>query len=78
MTGNEVTGSIKQGEPTPTETDLAFARTAASDVLTKGDKDSSQPAGPGLRIRRRPHLPGLPSELRQRQDRELAARFGLP
>jgi surface antigen len=43
MTGNEVTGSIKQGEPTPTETDLAFARTAASDVLTKGDKDSSQP-----------------------------------
>ena len=23
--------------------DLAFARTAASDVLTKGDKDSSQP-----------------------------------
>ena len=29
--------------PTPTETDLAFARNAASDVLTKGDKDSSQP-----------------------------------
>ena len=29
--------------PMPTETDLAFARTAASDVLTKGDKDSSQP-----------------------------------
>jgi hypothetical protein len=27
----------------PTESDLAFARTAASDVLTKGDKDSSQP-----------------------------------
>jgi hypothetical protein len=27
----------------PTETDLAFARTAASDVLTKGDKDASQP-----------------------------------
>ena len=27
----------------PTESDLAFARNAASDVLTKGDKDSSQP-----------------------------------
>ena len=27
----------------PTESDLVFARTAASDVLTKGDKDSSQP-----------------------------------
>ena len=27
----------------PTESDLAFARTAASDVLTKGDKDASQP-----------------------------------
>ena len=30
-------------EPAPTESDLAFARNAASDVLTKGDKDSSQP-----------------------------------
>jgi surface antigen len=40
----EVTGSIGSGQPVaPTETDLAFARTAASDVLTKGDKDSSQP-----------------------------------
>ena len=29
--------------PAPTESDLVFARTAASDVLTKGDKDSSQP-----------------------------------
>ena len=36
-----VTGSIT--EPLPTESDLAFARTAASDVLTKGDKDTSQP-----------------------------------
>jgi surface antigen len=36
----EVTGSI---EAMPTDGDLAFARTAASDVLTKGDKDSSQP-----------------------------------
>ncbi len=26
----------------PTDSDLAFARNAASDVLTKGDKDSSQ------------------------------------
>ena len=40
----EVTGSIGSGQPpAPTETDLAFARTAASDVLTKGSKDSSQP-----------------------------------
>ena len=40
----EVTGSIgPAAPPVPTETDLAFARTAASDVLTKGDKDSSQP-----------------------------------
>ena len=38
-----VTGSIAAQEPAPTESDLAFARTAASDVLTKGDKDSSQP-----------------------------------
>jgi len=37
-----VTGSLGQ-EPAPTESDLAFARTAASDVLTKGDKDTSQP-----------------------------------
>jgi surface antigen len=43
MADKEVTGSIKQEEPAPTDTDLAFARTAASDVLTKGDKDSSQP-----------------------------------
>lgn len=42
---SEVTGSITPvaPPPTPTESDLAFARTAASDVLTKGDKDSSQP-----------------------------------
>jgi len=43
---NDVTGSIgvAQSAPTPpTESDLAFARNAASDVLTKGDKDSSQP-----------------------------------
>ena len=40
----EVTGSIGLAPtPVPTETDLAFARTAASDVLTKGSKDSSQP-----------------------------------
>ena len=40
---NEVTGSIPVNEPQPTDSDLAFARNAASDVLTKGDKDSSQP-----------------------------------
>ena len=44
MDDSEVTGSIGSANPpTPTESDLAFARTAASDVLTKGDKDSSQP-----------------------------------
>ena len=42
MMGKETTGSIAHtGQPT--EGDLAFARNAASDVLTKGDKDSSQP-----------------------------------
>jgi surface antigen len=39
----EVTGSVRQAARAPTESDLAFARNAASDVLTKGDKDSSQP-----------------------------------
>ncbi len=45
MEDKEVTGSIAPpaSPPVPTEADLAFARTAASDVLTKGDKDSSQP-----------------------------------
>jgi surface antigen len=45
MDDSEVTtGSIGPAQPpVPTETDLAFARTAASDVLTKGSKDSSQP-----------------------------------
>jgi hypothetical protein len=41
----DVTGSLAKQPatpPAPTESDLAFARTAASDVLTKGDKDSSQ------------------------------------
>ena len=41
MDGDEATGSI--GAARPSETDLAFARNAASDVLTKGDKDASQP-----------------------------------
>jgi len=43
---NETTGSIGAAQasgPAPTEGDLAFARNAASDVLTKGTKDSSQP-----------------------------------
>ena len=46
MDDNEATGSVAatpSGGPAPTESDLAFARNAASDVLTKGDKDSSQP-----------------------------------
>jgi surface antigen len=48
MGDGDVTGSIgaaRLGAPAqvPTESDLAFARNAASDVLTKGDKDSSQP-----------------------------------
>jgi surface antigen len=44
--GDEVTGSIhpvKAAATVPTESDLAFARNAASDVLTRGSKDSSQP-----------------------------------
>ncbi len=42
--GDEVTGSVAAAaQAAPSETDLAFARNAASDVLTKGDKDSSQP-----------------------------------
>ena len=46
MEDHEFTGSITPkpaGAPAPTESDLAFARNAASDVLTRGDKDSSQP-----------------------------------
>jgi surface antigen len=45
MTDNDLpTGSVMgAGGPQPTDSDLAFARNAASDVLTKGDKDSSQP-----------------------------------
>ena len=40
---NEVTGAIASKELPPTDSDLAFARNAASDVLSKGDRDSSQP-----------------------------------
>ena len=46
MGGNDLTGSVAPAlasGPAPTESDLAFARNAASDVLTKGDRDSSQP-----------------------------------
>ncbi len=45
MEDPDVTGSIGPAAvraPAPTESDLAFARNAASDVLSKGDKDSSQ------------------------------------
>ena len=45
--GDDVTGAIGPAdharEAVPTETDLAFARNAASDVLTRGNKDASQP-----------------------------------
>jgi surface antigen len=45
LTGS-LTGSVSPKSPAartePTESDLAFARNAASDVLTKGDKDASQ------------------------------------
>jgi surface antigen len=44
MDDTEATGSLGKGtEKPPTEADLAFARNAASDVLTRGGKDSSQP-----------------------------------
>ncbi|WP_244659271.1 RT0821/Lpp0805 family surface protein [Bradyrhizobium guangdongense] len=41
---NDLTGSIARPakDASPTETDLAFARNAASDVLSMGDKDASQ------------------------------------
>jgi surface antigen len=45
MDDKDVTGAIAVAKPVatgPTDSDLAFARNAASDVLTKGDKDSSQ------------------------------------
>jgi hypothetical protein len=45
MDEGEPTGSVSPAKTrgaAPTEADLAFARNAASDVLTKGDKDSSQ------------------------------------
>jgi surface antigen len=40
----DLTGALagRAQDAAPTETDLAFARNAASDVLSKGDKDSSQ------------------------------------
>lgn len=46
MEAKDRTGSIaaaQAGTAVPTESDLAFARNAAADVLTKGTKDSSQP-----------------------------------
>jgi surface antigen len=46
MDDTDPTGSVGAGQaggPAPSDTDLAFARNAASDVLTKGDKDASQP-----------------------------------
>jgi surface antigen len=44
MEEGDTTGSIGGASGiVPSDTDLAFARNAASDVLTKGDKDASQP-----------------------------------
>lgn len=47
MEGDDVTGTIspvaQAASRDPTEADLALARNAASDVLTRGSKDSSQP-----------------------------------
>jgi surface antigen len=45
--GDDVTSSLgpatQAREAVPTEADLAFARNAASDVLTRGERDASQP-----------------------------------
>ena len=48
MDASDFTGSIRalskpESDDEPSEADLALARIAASDVLTKGDKDASQP-----------------------------------
>jgi surface antigen len=44
MGDKDLTGSLGVSRTLqPTESDLVHARNAASDVLTKGDKDSSQP-----------------------------------
>jgi surface antigen len=43
---DDVTGSIPptaRADDKPTDSDLAFTRNAASDVLTRGDKNASQP-----------------------------------
>ena len=87
MDAANVTGSLSKqpGSPAvPTESDLAFARTAASDVLTKGDQDSSHrrarlgdAAVAGLFRGRRTHLPGFPGKLRQRPRGKLVAGRGL-
>jgi hypothetical protein len=42
-TNKEVTGTFGEAAHEPTDSDLAFARNAVSDVLSKGAKDSSQP-----------------------------------
>lgn len=44
LQGDDVTGTVRLSAKgrSPTESDLAFARDAASDVLSKGDKDVSQ------------------------------------
>lgn len=44
--GDDVTGSItpvSKSDDGPTDSDLAFTRNAASDVLTRGERNASQP-----------------------------------
>ncbi len=47
LDSDDATGTVNPAAqakaPVPTDSDLAFARNAASDVLTRGDKDASQP-----------------------------------
>jgi hypothetical protein len=85
MDEDDITGSLGEqpGKPLPTESDLAFARNAASDVLTRGDKDSdrrtrlSHPPCWSLLVAR-PRLPRFPGKLCQWPDRKLAPGGGLP
>ena len=93
----ETTGSIrpaaraKAASEMPTEGDLAHARAAVSEVLTKGDKDASMPwENPNTGARGtitpiaadlqpgRHDLPRLPGELRAQRLRILAAGRRLP
>ena len=95
-TKSERTGSItpppgsKDAAQMPPDADLAYARAAASAVLSRGEKDSSMPwENPRTGARGtvtpiasaythgRPDLPRFPGELRHRQLAVLAAGRGL-